>query len=114
MATTTSSSMLEEMFTDARDSRERGDRFEALKGAFDDSISRHDKRLDAFIPASRRQGDHGPVGIIKGAGPGSPSRTAAIDSALERLSVLSKGIDAGVADEIQADLAALSALKADL
>lgn len=106
--------MMEEMFTDARDSRERGDRFEALKSAFDETISRHDRKVDAFIPASRRSDPSGPVGIIKGAGPGAPRRTAAIDSALERLSGLSKGIDAGVADEIRADMEALKALQADL
>jgi hypothetical protein len=106
--------MLEEMFSDARDSRERGDRFEALKSAFDESISRHDRKLDAFIPASQRRGDLGPVGIIKGAGPGAPSRTKAIDAALERLSVVSKGLDASVANEIQADMDALKALQSDL
>jgi hypothetical protein len=106
--------MLEDMFTDARDARERGDRFEALKGAFDGSIERHDRKLDAFIPAARRSDENGPVGIIKGAGPGAPNRTAAIDAAVERLNALSKGIDGSVADEITADLAALKALQVDL
>ena len=113
---TASTSMLEEMFSDARDGHERGDRFEALKSAFDDSIKRHDNRTDAFIPASRRgSGDTGPVGIIKGAGPGAPKRDMAqLERLAERFSGLSKGLDAAQAAEVQADLMALNAFKDEL
>jgi hypothetical protein len=114
---TASSSMLEEMFSDARDSKERGDRFETLKSAFDASIERHDKKLDAFIPAARRgEGDTGPVGIIKGMGPGAPRRNvnAELERLAERFNGLSKGLDAASAAEVAADLAALNALKDDL
>ncbi|TVZ01266.1 hypothetical protein EAS64_33855 [Trebonia kvetii] len=110
----TSASVLEEMFSDARDSRERGDRFEALKSAFDESITRHDKRIDAFIPAARRANPDAPVGIIKNAGPGAPRRTAALEAAIERINTVSKGLDGTAADELKADLAALQALKSDL
>jgi hypothetical protein len=114
---TASASMLEDMFSDARDSKERGDRFEALKSAFDDSIDRHDRKLDAFIPASRRaDGDTGPIGIMKGAGPGAPRRnvSAELERLAERFGGLSKGLDATSAAEVAADLAALNALKDDL
>lgn len=108
--------MLEEMFSDARDSRERGDRFEALKSAFDNAIDRHDKKVDAFVPASRQEGHTGPVGIIKGAGPGAPRRSsmAELERVAERFSAMSKSLDGAQADSIAADLAVLNALKDEL
>jgi hypothetical protein len=112
-----STSMLEDMFSDARDARERGDAFEALKSAFDESISRHDRKIDAFVPASRRsEGDTGPVGIIKGAGPGAPARhsTAELERIAAKFAGLSKGLDGAAAAEVMADIEALNALKADL
>lgn len=110
------SSMLEEMFADATSSKERGDRFEALKSAFADSLDRHDKKLDAFIPASRRSDPDSPVGIIKGAGPGSPRRAgySELERLAEKFSGLSKGLGDAESASIAADLAALNALKDEL
>jgi hypothetical protein len=110
------SSMLEEMFSDTTTPRDRGDRFEALKSAFKDSIDRHDRREDAFIPASRRSDPTAPVGIIKGAGPGAPRKRGVegLERLAERFSTLSKGLSESDAATVAADLAALNALKSEL
>lgn len=110
------SSMLEEMFSDARDARERGDRFELLKAAFAESFDRHDRKVDAFVPATRRSDPNGPVGIIKGAGPGAPRRSglAELERLSEKFAGLSKSLGEAESASIATDLAALNALKADL
>jgi hypothetical protein len=105
------------MFADARTPTERGDRLEGLKKSLDASVERHDKRIDAFIPASRRaDGDTGPIGIIKGAGPGAPRRATAteLNRLAERFSGITKGLDPAMQAEVEADLAAMQALKDEL
>lgn len=110
------SSMLEEMFSDATSSKERGDRFEALKSAFADSLDRHDRKLDAFVPASRRSDPNSMVGIVKGAGPGAPKRAgyAELERLAEKFSGLSKSLGEAESASIVDDLAALNALKDQL
>lgn len=100
--------MLEEMFADARDSRERGDRFEGLKKSFDESIKRHDSKVDAFDPRARK--------IVKGAGIGAPKRAGAdeLERIAGRFAEMSKGLGEQDAAGIMADLASLNALKDSL
>jgi len=108
--------MLEDMFADAATPKERGDRFEALKSAFGDSFDRHDRKLDAFVPASRRTSPEAQMGIIKGAGPGAPKRAGyqELERLAEKFSGLSKGLGDAESASIAADIAALNALKDQL
>lgn len=110
------SSMLEDMFADAANVKERGDRFEALKSAFADSFDRHDRKLDAFIPAARRNHPDAKMGIIKNAGPGAPKRAgyAELERLAEKFSSLSKGLGDAESAAVAADIMALNALKDEL
>lgn len=106
-------STLEEMFSDVApgDYKERGDRLEALKSAFNDSIERGQAGRDRFIPASQYGGNWngGPIGIVKGAGP--DPRDERIRAAAERMGELAKGLS----DTERADLdATLADLRAEL
>jgi hypothetical protein len=106
---------LEEMFADARDTRERGDRLEGLKKALDESIDRHDRKLDAFIPAGRQKDQNGPIGIVKGAGPGASRITASQwDAFAERMGTITKGLSEADQATVAAGLAAMQALKDEL
>jgi hypothetical protein len=107
---------LAEMFSDARDTTERGDRLESLKKDLQASIDRHDRKEDAFIPAARRQAEDGRVGIIKGAGPGAPRRAtvAQWDAFSERVNGLSKSLSAEDQASIVAELGAMTALRDEL
>jgi hypothetical protein len=108
---------LEEMFSTTTDPMARGEKLEGLKKSLDSAIDRHDKRIDGFVPASRRaDGDSGPIGIIKGAGPGAPRRATSteLNRLAERFSGLSKGLSPEMQAEVEADLAAMGALKDEL
>ena len=108
---------LEEMFADTKDPMARGEKLEGLKKSLDASIARHDQKIDGFIPATRRaDGDTGPIGIVKGAGPGAPKRAtvAQWDAFAERMGTVTKGLTPEMQAEVQADLAAMSALKDEL
>src|SRR6266581_3675810 len=108
---------LEEMFSTTKDPMQRGERLEGLKKSLDGSIARHDKKIDAFVPAGRRpDGDTGPIGIIKGAGPGAPRRATAAqwDQFAEKINGLAKGLSPDQAAEVMAELGAMNALKDEL
>ena len=108
---------LEEMFSTTKDPMARGEKLEGLKKSLDSAVDRHDKKLDAFVPATRRSdGDTGPIGIIKGAGPGAPRRATAAqwDKFAERIGGLSKGLSPDQQAEVMADLDAMQALKDEL
>jgi len=107
---------LDEIFADAQSATERGDRLEGLKKSLNDAIDRHDRRVDAFIPASRRaDGDTGPVGIIKNAGPGAKRLSSTDwDRFAQRMGTITKGLDPAMQAEVQADLEAMQALKDEM
>jgi hypothetical protein len=108
---------LEEMFDTTKDPMARGEKLEGLKKSLSDSIDRHDRKIDGFVPASRNQDNDGaPVGIIKGAGPGAPRRATAAqwDQFAGKINGLTKSLSPDQAAEVQADLAAMQALKDEL
>ena len=105
---------LEEMFSDARDIHEQGDRLEALKGAMDESVKRHDAKKDRFVPASA-YGDNyngGPIGIVKGAGP--DPRTEKIAQLAEKFGQVSKGLGTDEQAAVTAALEELREMQGDL
>jgi hypothetical protein len=107
---------LDEIFADAQSATERGDRLEGLKKSLNEAIDRHDRRVDAFIPASRRaDGDTGPVGIIKNAGPGAKRLSSGDwDRFAQRMGTITKGLDPAMQAEVMADLEAMQALKDEM
>lgn len=108
---------LEEMFSTTKDPMARGEKLEGLKKSLDASVARHDQKIDAFVPASRRSdGDGGPIGIIKGAGPGAPRRPGAaeLNRLAERFSGMTKSLSPEMQAEVEADLQAMQALKDEL
>src|SRR5579859_852047 len=107
---------LDEMFADAQSATERGDRLEGLKKSLEGAIDRHDKRIDAFIPAGRQADPDAKVGIIKGAGPGAPRRATSdqLSRLADRFASITKGLDPTQAAEVESDLAAMRALKDEL
>jgi hypothetical protein len=103
---------LAEMFADARDVREQGDRLEALKDALAKSIERHDKKVDGFAPWTGREG---PVGILKGVGQGGAgAKVRKLEEAAERFSRLTKGLSEQEAAEVQEQLDTLKGFIGDL
>lgn len=107
---------LEEMFSTTKDPMARGEKLEGLKKSVDAAVERHDKKIDAFVPASRRaDGDTGPIGIIKGAGPGSRRVTSSDwDKFATRMGTVTKSLSPEMQAEVEADLAAMQALKDEL
>jgi hypothetical protein len=107
---------LDELFADARDATERGDRLEGLKKSIEASIDRHDRQVDGFIPAARQSDPDGRIGIIKNAGPGAPKRLTATDwdRFADRMGKVTKGLSPEMQAEVQADLVAMQALKDEL
>lgn len=108
---------LDEMFSTTKDPMARGEKLEGLKKSLDTAVERHDKRIDGFVPASRRaDGDSGPIGIIKGAGPGAPKRATAaeLNRLAERFSGMTKSLSPEMQAEVEADLQAMQALKDEL
>lgn len=107
---------LSEMFTDAQDARQRGDRLETLKGELQKSIDRHDKKVDAFVPAQRGGDGTARTGIIKNAGPGAPKRAtvAEWDRFAERMNGVAKSLSPEQASEVAAQIAEMSALRDEL
>jgi hypothetical protein len=115
-----SKSKLAELFSDIpgtspEERRERGERFESLAKALEESITRHDRREDGFLNKAQYH-DGGPkVGLQKGAGPGGglihAERMKAIDAMAEKFSAITKGLSPAQQAEVQVDLEALQALK---
>jgi hypothetical protein len=108
--------VLEEMFADAADSRERGDRFEGLKDALSKSIKRHDSGADGFRTLAEA-GEHGKAGILKGAGSGAGGNSANVgklEALAERLSSITKGLSQDEAAEVQGQLDTLKGFIGDL
>ena len=89
------------MFSDAEDRTQRGDKFEALKGAFDAAIKRHDAKTDTFTPK---------MGITKG---GRRNGAADLDRLAERFSSITKGLSTDEQAAVSADLDSLRSLLAD-
>lgn len=106
---------LEEMFSDAADARERGDRLEAIKESLGKAIERHDSGKDGFTPFNRSAGPNARFGIMKGAGPvGGAVDVRKLEALAERLSTISKGLDAAEAAEVASQLDTLKGFVGDL
>jgi hypothetical protein len=108
------SPLLEEMFSDATDYVERGERLEALKGALEAAIDRKDSGRDRFIPASYYGDSYtgGPIGIVKGAGP--DPRTEKIAALAEKFGQVTKSLSADERSAVSAALDELASMQADL
>jgi len=87
-----------DMFSDARDVSERGERLEALKKALDESLKRHDSGADGF---ERKHG------LMKGLGSGNGSTQRNIERLAERVADLTKGLSADEQAAVNADLDSL-------
>lgn len=96
-----------EMFADASSLEERGDRLEALKKALSDSVKRHDSGQDAFVAASERGNEDGPVGILKGLGTGPGSATKRMDAVAERFGNLTKSLTTEEQNAVRDELESL-------
>src|SRR5882724_6909801 len=104
-------SLVKEMFSDAENASERGDRLEALKAALNESIDRHDRKTDGFIRAPRGAaagGYTGPIGVVKGAGGSLRANAERVEMLAEKFGQVSKGMSS---DEQSAVTAALAELR---
>src|SRR6266704_22587 len=108
------SPLLEEMFSDASDYRERGERLEALKSALLASVERHDAGLDGFIHHTAYGDSYngGEIGIVKNAGP--DPRTEKIAMLAERFGQVSKSLSADEQGAVSAALDELRLMQDDL
>lgn len=96
-----------DMFADASSLEERGDRLEALKKALEASVKRHDSGQDAFVAASERGNEDGPVGILKGLGTGPGSATKRMDAVAERFGNLTKSLTTEEQNAVRDELESL-------
>ncbi len=108
------SPLLEEMFSDASDYRERGERLEALKSALLASVERHDAGRDGFIHHTAYGDSYngGEIGIVKNAGP--DPRTEKIAMLAERFGQVSKSLSADEQGAVSAALDELRLMQDDL
>lgn len=95
----------EDLFSDARDYTEYGERLEGLKAALGKSIERHDKRIDSFLPAHVAKEAGVNPGIQRGLE--SAADQARLLEIAERFSQVTKGLSADESATVQADLASL-------
>jgi hypothetical protein len=103
---------LKDLFYDAKDATERGDRFEALKSALAAAIARHDTGKDGFINAKDAEQAGVRAGIVKNAGVNT--KVGHLERLAERFSSITKGLDADAQAEVKAELDALKGLMADM
>jgi hypothetical protein len=96
-------SLLSEMFSDARDGAERAERFERYKAALQDSIDTADSGRYTF-------GERNGVRKMRPAAGNARS----VESLIERMETIQKGLSADAAAQIQGDLEAAKAMVADI
>jgi len=105
---------LEELYSDAADSRERGDRLELTKQALKASIERHDRKVDSFIPFDSNAGPNARFGIMKNVGPGGSSNFDKLQAMASKLESVTKGLSADEAAEVTSQLNTLKGFIGDL
>src|SRR5690348_1140084 len=103
-----------ELFSDVKEPGALGDRFEALKGALNDAIKRHDSGVDGFVSAKQAEAYGTNAGILKGLGAGRTSNAQRLEKLASRVEGLTKGLDATELADVTSELEALKGLMADL
>jgi hypothetical protein len=110
-------SLVKEMFSDAENAAERGDRLEALKEALSASIDRHDRKVDGFVRAPRGDaagGYTGPIGVVKGGGGSLRANAERIEMLAERFGSVSKSMSTDEQNAVTAALAELRDMAGDI